>query len=323
MSVNIKKLSELAHVSVSTVSKAFSGSNDISEETREHVFAIAKEHGCFEKYFKSKYKRKVIAVICPEFYSKFYASFCEHLQNRLLDFNSVAIMSSTNFDINIQEQMIEFYTAYAKVDGLIIVSPKIDKNTYEKQPDLLISAGNRDFISITCNDDGIIDSVKSLKYLGHTRIGYIGENLTEGKRNKIVSELKRQNLEVYDEYFFKSEFRFKDAGADGIEYFSKLEKMPSAIICAYDQIALGAIDKLNSIGLSVPDDVSVIGMNNIDDCESANVKLSSISSLSEEMADKTLEILFERIEGKALGEPDIILPTKLCLRESVGKAKSI
>lgn len=319
--MNYKKLSELAHVSVSTVSKAFSGSNDISEETREHVFAIAKEHGCFEKYFKSKYKRKVIAVICPEFYSKYYAAFCEFLQIKLLDYDGVAIMSSTNFDQGIEEQLIEFYSVYAKVDGMIIISPHNADILNHKIPTVLIGQKHREFDSVTFDLNGITEAVKELKLRGHKNIGYIGETLTESKKISIQNELKRQGLDIDEAFFYKSALRFQDAGKDGVRHFCTLGKFTSAIICAYDQIAFGAITELNALGYSVPDDISVIGMDNIDDCEKAPVKLSSISSLSKEIATKALDMLFERIDGKASTGRNITIPTRLYLRESVGKAK--
>lgn len=56
--MNLRELARLANVSVSTVSKAFNNAPDISEETRELVFAAAKKYGCYEKYHKEKYSKK-------------------------------------------------------------------------------------------------------------------------------------------------------------------------------------------------------------------------------------------------------------------------
>ena len=65
--MTLSKLAKLAHVSVSTASKAFSESPDISSETREMIFSIAKAQGCFKKFYNAKYPKLVIAVIAPEF----------------------------------------------------------------------------------------------------------------------------------------------------------------------------------------------------------------------------------------------------------------
>ena len=56
--MTLEKLAKIAHVSISTVSKAFSASPEVSAETRRYIFDIAKEHGCFEKYYKEKYNKK-------------------------------------------------------------------------------------------------------------------------------------------------------------------------------------------------------------------------------------------------------------------------
>ena len=71
--ITLSKIAKLAHVSVSTVSKAFSGSSEVNEQTRNLIFEIAKQNNCFKKYYNTKYPRYVIAVISPEFKSSFYS----------------------------------------------------------------------------------------------------------------------------------------------------------------------------------------------------------------------------------------------------------
>ena len=70
--MTLSKLAKLANVSVSVVSKAFSGRDDVSESMREHVFAVAKEHGCFHQFYHVPYDRPVVAVIIPEIISNYY-----------------------------------------------------------------------------------------------------------------------------------------------------------------------------------------------------------------------------------------------------------
>ena len=84
--MNIQKLAKLAGVSAGTVSKAFSGSLEISDKTRQHVFEIAKQYGCFEHYNKNKYSKKVVAVICPEVKSEYYCSIVSFIETSALSF---------------------------------------------------------------------------------------------------------------------------------------------------------------------------------------------------------------------------------------------
>ena len=72
--MTLKMIAEMAGTSVSSVSKAFSGSGEISEETKENIFRIAKDFGCFEKYYKAPRKQPMIALIVPEIDSEYYGA---------------------------------------------------------------------------------------------------------------------------------------------------------------------------------------------------------------------------------------------------------
>ena len=83
--ITLSKLAKLANVSVSTASKAFSGSKEVNEETRAWIFSVAKEHGVFKKFYNVKYPRLVIAVVVPEFQSRNYGPLLSELQRSLDD----------------------------------------------------------------------------------------------------------------------------------------------------------------------------------------------------------------------------------------------
>ena len=95
--ITLSKLASLAHVSVSTASKAFSMSPEVNEQTREMIFQVAKEQGCFKKFFNAKYPKYVIAVICPEYKSLFYSSALSLLQEYFSAHSCEVCVASTNF----------------------------------------------------------------------------------------------------------------------------------------------------------------------------------------------------------------------------------
>jgi DNA-binding LacI/PurR family transcriptional regulator len=119
--ITLSQLAKLAHVSVSTVSKAFSMSEEVNEQTREEVFRIAKEYGCFKKYYKAKYPKTVIAVICPEFQSRFYSDALTALQQYLSDRNCEICVASTDFSAEKRRDLLRYYNQYTTVDGIIII----------------------------------------------------------------------------------------------------------------------------------------------------------------------------------------------------------
>lgn len=95
--MNLETLAKLAEVSVGTVSKAFSGSKEISEDTKERIFALAKEHGCFDKYNKNRFDKKVIAVICPELNSEYYSATVTLLNREITLRGGIMSVSTTDF----------------------------------------------------------------------------------------------------------------------------------------------------------------------------------------------------------------------------------
>lgn len=74
--ITLSKIAKLAHVSISTVSKSFSMSPEVNEQTREVIFSIAREHGSFKKYYNAKYPKFVVAVICAYDYMAIGAMKC-------------------------------------------------------------------------------------------------------------------------------------------------------------------------------------------------------------------------------------------------------
>ena len=98
--MTLAKLAELTKTSVGTVSKAFSGSREISQETRERIFKIAKKNGCFDKYYKGVRTRPLIALIPPEPESEAYGNGIGLLERALYAKGADVIVSFTRFDSN-------------------------------------------------------------------------------------------------------------------------------------------------------------------------------------------------------------------------------
>ena len=104
--MNIKKLSQLAGVSPGTISKAFNGSQEISEATRAKIFEIAKQYNCFERYNKLKYTKKVVAVICPEVKSEYYCSIVSYIEKSLHKLGVMMVLSISEFSTEKEEELI-------------------------------------------------------------------------------------------------------------------------------------------------------------------------------------------------------------------------
>ena len=318
--MTMRELAKLANVSPSTVSKAFKDADDVSEETKKLVFDIAKEHGCYHKFYTGKYTKPVIAIICPEVKSGYYAKHIEILQEIISQNKCMAVISSDGFDKEKQAELIEYYSTYLKVDGIIVFNMyDTFKKGYAGTPIVgMFISHNIDIDSVTVDmESAITDAVNHLYESGHTRIAFIGEKLTRQKSECFCKRAEQLRLE---HTVITANGRFEQAGEDGASQVLALKNRPTGIVCAYDDIALGVIRALKKSGYGVPEDFSVIGMDNIRACDYFETSLTSIDSCPDEICMIAWDLLEKKRKNKfyRLSQKIIIKP-KLVIRETTSK----
>lgn len=322
--MTLSKLAQLANVSVSVVSKAFSGREDVSESMREHVFAVAREHGCFQQFYHVPYDKPVVAVIIPELISQYYIHYMETLKKSLEESGYTMLLSISNFDNRMEEELIRYHIEHGKVDGLIVFGTcPILSNTSTA----VIFWGHEN-LGFGCNvglclKDGMEQALLSLKAAGHRRIAYVGEPLTEKKALLFKELLKQHGFEVPKEFLISSRFRFAQAGADGVRHLWQREQKPTAIFGAYGYITQGILSELERMGVSVPEEVSVISMDSDPYPLHSTRAVACIPSEIEAVCAAMMRALSERIRSKHPNRPQIIeVSTRFVNGDTVGYAKN-
>ena len=318
--MTLRELASITNVSVSTVSKAFNEAEDISPATREMIFAAARKHGCFGKYYKGKYHKKIYAVICSELKSSFYANYVEKLKIRIEQADDIVLISTDDFQPQKQAELIEYY-CYLKVNGIFVfdLAAALPPNMTVPVVSLLSSKiPDADCVCVDL-ETPIRQAIEHLKALGHRQIGFIGEKLTRSKQEVFINVMHQSHLPVSPEYLIQSAYRFEQAGQDGIAKLLSLSTPPDAVLCAYDYIAMGAINHLISSGYEVPENISVIGMDNVSSFEYANRPLTSIDSSPEEICDIAWDLLQKKMDNHYYRlNQKIIVSGKLVIRETTG-----
>ena len=315
--ITLSKLASLAHVSVSTASKAFSGSNEVNEQTREHIFKIAKENGCFKKYYNVKYPKYVIAVICPEFKSRHYSFYLTVIQNELSKHNCEICVATTDFSKDETFNLIEYYTKYANVDGIIVIDPQDDIKTEINIP-MAVIGKNRQKEIITASGNtksALCDVIKYFKEKDITKIGFIGEELTKGMVESFKSAMTENNLQVDESFIYTTNKRFEAGGYSAMKKLFERNTVPKALICAYDNMAIGAMKCIFEKALKIPEDIAVIGFNNISEDEYLTPSLSSIDSGAELACITVTKEIMNKITDKPVKYENII-PYKIYYRKS-------
>lgn len=317
--MNQKKLAELAGVSPATVSKAFHYSDRVSPETRERIFTLAKAHGCFDKFSKGKYPKKLIVVFSPEVNSDFYNSLVINLEKRILAANAIMSLVITGFDEKKEKEYFDYYSKDGRADAMILLNPRSVIDNPDFFPAVALFPAQKqscDTIHVDWSA-AVNEAIQLLKNNGRKNIVFIGEQLTMQKLS-IFKECMEQNfLPIFEKYLYISDLRFENAGKWAVEEMLKQQKMPDAIIAAYDYIAFGAIAALKQHGFRIPEDISVIGMDDVNLNRYVDIPLTTIHIHFDELCDAALDLVLKKIENKYyFVKQDVTINASLICRSS-------
>ncbi len=314
--MTMRKLAELAGVSVSTVSKAFSGSKEVSAQQRKHIFELAKENGCFEKYYKALPGKPVIAVISPEYQSVYYAHQFALLEREIRARGAMMLAGCYNFDTEELRELYDYYAQHVKVDGMILY--RDIPNAHPAVPTVVIGKSTK-ADSITISWEGpIAQMLDLLGKNGHKEIAYIGEKNTATKRRVFEAEMKKRGLVPQ---IVETSVRFEAAGYEMMQKLLSQPEPPTAVLAAYDAIAVGAMKAVYEHGLGIPGDISIVGMDDVKHNPYFDVPLASVTSYNEDLCEIAVDLLFERMRNRDAKRKHVRVSAELVCRGSVGKVK--
>ena len=322
--MTLTKLAQMANTSIATVSKAFAGSREISEETKERIFKIAKELDCFDKYYKAPRSRPLIALLPPEPESEYYGREIGLIERALSQRGADTIIAFTRFDSEQEARLFRELTYGMKVDGIILWGAGSLIKNPDELPLVVISNNKRlppNSDAVRVDMEGAMNELAcAIKSYGHTEVGFIGERLTAAKEQRFKSALRCTGLPVQNKYFVTSDKRFADAGEDCMRQFIEHGTIPSVIVAAYDQIAYGAMKYAVEQGYRIPDDISFVGMDDISSAPYLGTSLSSIHTDFESVCPQIVDLIFQRIENRHYRtRTEIRVVAKLNIRESLKK----
>ncbi len=298
--MNQKKLAALAGVSPATISKAFRYSDRISKETRERIFTIAKEHNCFEKFSKGKYSKKLIVVFSPEINSDFYNLLVNNLEKRILNAGAIMSLVITGFDMHKEQEYFDYYSKDGRADGIILLDPQSQIQNPDFFPAVALFPNQKQ----TCDtihvdwSPAVNAAIGLLKRQGRQTIVFIGERLTSQKLSIFKACMEKNLLPVLEKHLYISELRFENAGKWAVEQMRQEPKMPDAIIAAYDYIAFGALSALKEAGYRIPEDIAVIGMDDIHMNQYMDIPLTSIQIHFNELCDAAMDLITKKMENR-------------------------
>lgn len=335
--VNIKDIAKLANVSHTTVSRALNNKSRIRPETKEKILALAKELGYRPNFIARSLvmrRTKTLGLVITNIANPFYTELAQGIEKTATKLGYNIILCSTQSDITVEKQYIEMLRSKG-VDGIIFSSahiedPNIVALAEEEFPIILVNRRTYhptvkekiDYVGVDNILGGFL-AVEHLIRLGHQRIGVIGgstessvglERLEGGRK-----ALKAYGLNQRNDYFVEGNF-LKRSGYQKGKQFLRMAEPPTAIFAANDYMALGVYQALLEEGIRVPEEVALIGFNDIEFTSMKGIELTTIGQKKFEMGAIAVEMLVEKIEkgGNRTSAKETFLAPELIIRKTCG-----
>lgn len=330
----IYEVAKVAGVSAATVSKVINNYPDVSDKTRKKVKKVLSDMNFrpnAEAQSLATKKTWTLGIIYFEdsnigLRHPFFSSVIESFKKQSEKHGYSLLFGSKNNRIK-NETFLEYFR-YKKVDGIAVIC----SNPYEKEvlelinvefPVVFIDFHNDNATTVTSNNyEGCRMAVKYLYDLGHRKIAHITgmkqENnyISNSRKNAYIDEMEKLNLEIKEGYIQKGNNFDFDSGYSAMMELLKLEDSPTAVFAASDKTAFGAIEAINDMKLRVPEDISVIGFDDIEACLYSTPKLTTIRQDCDEIGKRAADILVNEIDGKKKENVNLIVPVDLVIRDS-------
>lgn len=310
--VTLKDIAQRAGVNISSVSKALRDSAEISEQKRNEIKQIAEELNYVPNLAARALAGKgtnSIGIILPEIRSNYYARMMNDIEAELNRTKYTMIMGTTNFDVKKEVQYLNVLCSRS-VDGIVIIGSMnceilkyIDmiRRKYDMPVVMLesfVESEHHDYISID-NRYGISQAIKRFVDTGHTRIGFISETISAKTRLPwFKAVMEEYGLKVENQFVKVGTERFEKGGYELMHQMLSGSERPTAVFASYDDMAIGAIKAVYEHNLSIPQDISIIGFDNIRESEYLLTPLTTVSPPIQEMVNISINLLLKNIQAK-------------------------
>lgn len=331
--VTIYEVAKSAGVAISTVSRVINGSHNVSEETKIKVTKAIKELNFRPQVSARKLASKepqILAVAVPSFTTPFYNEVLKGVKDEIKDMDLDIIIYNTGSK-NPEEAVHNFFDR-GTADALIIISIDITDDIHEvlestQTPVVLVNSKHPSYNYFMVNDyKGGYMSGEHLVKKGFERIGMIStatkSNSSMERERGFKDALKNYKMDVADKFFvtgdsIKHGGFTEEAGYEAIQKYKELGEFPDAIFCANDTQALGAFHALNQLGIKVPQDIALMGYDDIK--FSKYMDLTTVNQKMYKVGVKATARLGQIIKNRESKLEQVIFDPELIERGSTNK----
>lgn len=311
MNVTIKDIAKIANVSYATVSRALSGHSEVSEKTRTKVKNIAQELGykpnALARGLVTK-SSKTFGFVLPDITNPFFPDIAQGIDDCANANDYQLFLCNSNWEFEREKKQLEALCRN-RVDGIIIHSVAEDLSVIHDiiPSDIPIvfcgmkpQAENSNYVMLDDYNAGAL-AAEYIIGLGHRRISFVagdyeGDDLRSSRQQGCFDTIKKSGNHIPDDYIKIGSWKQKSGYNLMTELLSE-NQAPTAVIAGNDIIALGVIQAIEEFGLNVPEDISVIGFDDIIYSSLYKINLTTIYQPKYRIGELCVEVLLELIKN--------------------------
>ncbi len=324
-----KDVAKLAGVSPASVSYYVNNSGYVSAEKKEKIQKAIEElnyrPNLLAKSLRSQ-ESKQLLLVCNEIRNPFHAELVYYTTKIAYENGYIMLFANVQDDVDYIEQICGY-----QVSGIIFASNKVTKEQYDRIakfgiPSITITSMEMDGLDPIITqikidtESAIMNIVDVAVGLGHRKLSFLagcpsGEQARiDLKTRGFIKGIEKNGLHIEEQRIIYNI-------TNSINAYEEVKRLiiegnhPTAIICANDADAIGALRAVHEAGLKVPDDVVITGVDNTDNAVASIPSLTTIDVSIKMVSQITLDVMFKRLDGKH--QDDIVIPTKLIRRESM------
>jgi len=332
--ISIKDIARAAKVSHSTVSRALQNSPLVNHQTAHRIREIAREK-CYRPSAVARSlvtkRTKTIGVVVTRIADPFIAEVVNGIEEVANDHGYSVLLANSNANPDREVKVVHSFHE-RRVDGILVAASRVGAlympllNEMRVPTVLINNQHPGEFVHSVMIDNptASLQATEHLIQLGHKRVAYIGDQFGFQSDTERFAGYRRA-LEVADVPFLPELTAHGDGNAEGgmraMERLLALAEPPTAVFCYNDMSALGALRAIHSRGWRVPEDISVVGFDDLFIASYTNPALTTISQPMRQMGSAAMEILLKLFNG-ANSKTNIKVQGQLIVRESTAAPRS-
>lgn len=334
MKMRAKEIAKILGVSPSTVSLVLNNKPGVGDETRQQVLKFLRENDYdVPDYFPQKPVNRNLQFIIYKKHGRvisdtpFFSVLIESINRaaRDADFHLIITYLSEKQD-DIPSVLLQIEKT--RPSGLLILATEMEEKdvdwfNYLHYPMLLLDNqfDSKDIDTVGINNaDGVYKAVRHLLNAGHREIGYLNSKIWIHNFERRLKQFKSCMLEhgaaLTEGNIFNLDSTVEGAYLDMKAYLARCKDLPTALFAANDILALGALRALKEAGYRVPEDISLVGFDDMSFCDMSEPPLTTVHVYNQQMGSAAVKRLVELIEQPAAEIQKTYISTKLVVRKS-------